>query len=149
MTDQGKSEETVTGKREETPNAYLPQSPITETSTGAAHRPRPRHVPGYPGFAHVIGQNPGYSIFRRFTTLDTKILLYLQAELMQLEHELSDMEVKNSEEGDNPGFQQSVVYLMHAEEGSSGWKQWQLVHRILTKKKQYSLSTTISYEVDA
>ena len=121
--------------------AYTPQSPITNTTTGASHRPRPRHVPGYPGLAHVVGQNPGYSIFRRFTTLDTKILLYLQAELMQLEHQLSDLEVENSEtseNGDNIGLQASVARLMNAEEGTSGWKQWQLIHEILKKKKQYS-----------
>ncbi|MCJ1479179.1 hypothetical protein MMC13_007863 [Lambiella insularis] len=132
-----KSEESAE-KKEEVPNAYLPQSPIAESTTSAVHRPRPRHVPGYPGFAHVVGQNPGYSIFRRFTTLDTKILLYLQAELMQLEHELSDMEVANSESDDNPGLQQSVASLMHAEEGSEGWKQWQLIHELIKKKKQYN-----------
>ena len=117
---------------------YSPQSPIIDNNSDTVHRPRPRHVPGYPGFAHVVGQNPGYSIFRRFTTLDTKILLYLQAELVQLEHDLSDLEVENSESDGNPGLQQSVAQLMTAEEGSSGWKQWQLVHLILRKKKQYS-----------
>ena len=129
--------------REQISDSYLPKSPISVTTTGGTHRPRPRHVHGYPGFAHIVGQNPGYSIFRRFTTLDTKILLYLQAELMQLEHELSDMEVANSEREDNPGLQQSVASLMTAEEGSDGWKQWQLIHLILKKKKQYSQYTVL------
>ncbi|MCJ1401866.1 hypothetical protein MMC11_005083 [Xylographa trunciseda] len=119
-------------------DAYTPPSPLAASATGASHRPRARHVPGYPGFAHLVGQNRGYSIFRRFTTLDTKILLYLQAELMQLEHELSDLEVENSESEGNPGLQQSVAMLMNAEEGSSGWRQWQLVQEILRKKKQYN-----------
>ena len=113
---------TMTESGREISSAYTPQAPITTTTTGASHRPRPRYVPGYPGLAHVVGQNPGYSIFRRFTTLDTKILLYLQAELMQLEHDLSDLEVENSESGESAGLQASVTRLMSAEEGTSGWR---------------------------
>ena len=132
---------TMTESSKEMQSAYTTQSPITISTTGSFHRPRPRHVSGYPGLAHVVGQNPGYSIFRRFTTLDTKILLYLQAELMQLEHDLSDLEVENSESGENAGLQASVRHLMKAEEGTRGWRQWQLIHEILKKKKQYSQST--------
>ena len=71
------------------------------------------------------------------------IFLYLLAELMLLVHELCVMEVAFSDREDNPGLQQSVASLMTAEEGSDGWKQWQLIHLILKKKKQYSQYTVL------
>jgi hypothetical protein len=98
--------------------------------------PRLDHVEGYPKLAHVIGRNPEYAIVRRFTTLDVKLLLYLQAELVQLEHELSNLEVLNHQE--DVSLQQSVGRLMKAERGTSGWKQWEKIQELLDKKEKYS-----------
>jgi hypothetical protein len=108
------------------------------SSTSPRQRDAPPlgHVEGYPKLAHVIGRNPEYAIVRRFTTLDVKLLLYLQAELVQLEHELSNLEVLNHQE--NVSLQQSVSRLMKAERGTSGWKQWEKIQELLDKKEKYS-----------
>ena len=108
----------------------------SSSSARQRHAPRPVHVDGYPRLAHIIGRNPEYAIVRRFTTLDVKLLLYLQAELVQLEHELSDLEVLNNQE--DVSLQQSVTRLMKAERGTSGWKQWEKIQELLKKKEKYS-----------
>jgi hypothetical protein len=43
---------------------------------------------GYDKLASLIGDYPGLSIYRRFGSLAAKNLLYMQAELVQLEDEL-------------------------------------------------------------
>ncbi|KAF4200565.1 hypothetical protein CNMCM8927_002827 [Aspergillus lentulus] len=52
----------------------------------AAGRPQ-----GYDKLAAFLGSHPEFQYFRRFSTLNTKNLLYLQAELANLEQELQDI----------------------------------------------------------
>jgi hypothetical protein len=108
----------------------------SSSSSRQRSAPRISHVEGYPKLAHVIGRNPEYAIVRRFTTLDVKLLLYLQAELVQLEHELCNLETLNHQ-GD-VSLQQSVSKLIKAEEGTNGWKQWEKIQELLEKKEKYS-----------
>jgi hypothetical protein len=44
---------------------------------------------GYPAFASFIAQDRNVSIFRKFATLDSRTLLYLQSELNDLEEKLN------------------------------------------------------------
>jgi hypothetical protein len=108
----------------------------SSSSSRQRNAPRLSHVDGYPKLAHVIGRNPEYAIVRRFTTLDVKLLLYLQAELVQLEHELSNSETLNHQEDES--LQQSVTKLMKAEEGTSARNQWEKIQELLEKKERYS-----------
>jgi hypothetical protein len=45
---------------------------------------------GYKKLASLMGQNPEVAIFRRFNTLNARNLLYLQAELVDLEKRLEE-----------------------------------------------------------
>jgi len=141
MSQKSKLEATITPMPDDIEMAAGSASGSTRAagSSSSARRrggPRPVHVEGYPRLAHVIGRNREYAIVRRFTTLDVKLLLYLQAELVQLEHELSRLEAQNSQ--DDVSMQQSVTKLMKAERGTGAWKQWEMVQHILEKKEQYS-----------
>jgi hypothetical protein len=51
---------------------------------------------GYPALANRIGQYPQFGIFRSFGGLMAKNLLYYQAELQHLEHELKKLEWRDS-----------------------------------------------------
>ncbi|KAF4243136.1 hypothetical protein CNMCM6805_001738 [Aspergillus fumigatiaffinis] len=48
-------------------------------------------VEGYDKLAAFLGSHPEFQYFRRFSTLNTKNLLYLQAELANLEQELKNI----------------------------------------------------------
>jgi hypothetical protein len=48
-----------------------------------------RYVQGYPMLAAYMGLTPETNIFRRFSILNARNLLYLQAELTNLEEALS------------------------------------------------------------
>lgn len=85
-----------------------------------------------------MGSEPGFAIFRRFGSLNAKLLLYLQAEIVQLEHELVEIERQNSGY-DQPGsLQHTVAELMRAPPGSNGEKQWKLVKKIEDRLKDYN-----------
>lgn len=45
---------------------------------------------GYPALAEVMSTNDGLDIFRRFSALNALNLLYMQAEILDLELELQD-----------------------------------------------------------
>lgn len=46
---------------------------------------------GYNTMARLFGDYPGLTIYRKFGALSSKMLLYMQAELVHLEHELEVM----------------------------------------------------------
>lgn len=48
--------------------------------------------PGYPQLAALIGKENGLTIFRKFTTLHARSVLYLQAELTDLEQQLEQVD---------------------------------------------------------
>jgi len=97
-------------------------------------------VHGYPSLAHFVGKEVGYAMFRRFASLNAKTLLDLQAELVQLEHELNDLEVQNSKYDEKEALQCRVSELKNAHLGSSGHKQWQKVLETREKLEYYSKS---------
>ena len=47
---------------------------------------------GYPMLASLLGGTEGYAIYKRFASLNARNLLYNQAKLIHLEHELNEME---------------------------------------------------------
>jgi hypothetical protein len=70
-----------------------------------------RETSSWLSLAHFVGKEVGYAIFRRFASLNAKTLLDLQAELVQLEHELNDLEVQNSKYDEKEALQCRVSEL--------------------------------------
>lgn len=62
-------------------------------------RERPA-LQGYPKLARFIGERPGFAIFRRFSELNARNLLYLQAELLDIEEELYETEMDDQRDQD-------------------------------------------------
>jgi hypothetical protein len=91
----------------------------------------------YQSLAELIGQQPGLAVFRRFATLNAKNLLYLQAELAELETELSRLEAKDqtSDDINHRKFQWQARLLM---ESPPEAEQWKKVLQIRTKLEEYN-----------
>ena len=98
---------------------------------------------GYPRLAHLMGKYPGEAIFRRFATLNARNLLYLQAELVQLEWELEQDTNADcaSEDGARRAFQTHARTLREEGKGSV---QWEKVLLIREKLKEYSGSPVVA-----
>jgi|ERR1700722_14677817 len=56
----------------------------------------------YPDLAHLLATYPDLVILRRFSNLKAKNLLYYQAELATLEHELKAIELEDRHQGGAP-----------------------------------------------
>jgi hypothetical protein len=103
-----------------------------------------RKVRGYPKLAAQIGLRPELSIFRRFGSLNSENLLYLQVELVLLEQKLEEQQQADSESG----HQRKIKYAHNwyqlkysAEHGDT--VQLDLVLRIRKILKQYSMCNRI------
>lgn len=92
-------------------------------------------VDGYPKLARYIGDYPGFAIFRRFASLNSRILLYLQAEIVKLEHELHELELDNQT---HTRLHERFHELKSAEAGSSGALLWAKVEEIDGMLEKYS-----------
>lgn len=82
-----------------------------------------------------MGRFPGYAIFRRFASLNARLLLYFQAEIVELEHDLDRLEKMNKAD---LKLHQVVRELRTAPEGSNGKKQWDKAVELRDKLNQYS-----------
>ena len=98
---------------------------------------------GYDKLAAMIGAQRSLAIFRRFSTLNVKSLLYMQAELMHLEGELADIvkEDMTSGEADREPFTWSVWHLKESINRPGRSEQWQKALDIRAKLKDYSEHT--------
>lgn len=94
-----------------------------------------RAVHGYPKLATFMAHEPGGAIARRFASLNLRILLYKQAEIVCLEHELDEMEVKFGHKKD---LHHSVKALIHAKSGSEGKELWDKIQTIDVALERYS-----------
>lgn len=94
---------------------------------------------GYPRLANLVGLYPGLAIFRRFSRLNAQNLLYMQAELAQMEYEL-DLVAAEDSQNDNPDVQsfQTCVHNMKKAQGPDGL-QWQMVLDMRQRLKEYSM----------
>ena len=121
--------------------ASRPSSSIQPHDCSAEKLP----VHGYPKLASLIGTDGSFAIFRRFDDLNAKNLLYLQAELADLEYRLRELEVANSTNPECEGLQTYVYELMRpTPEGPN--EQWKLVLQIREKIYRYSMcGSPLSY----
>lgn len=94
---------------------------------------------GYPELASIMGRYFEMGILRRFGTLNALNLLYLQAELIELESELQEIAGKDVK-SDIP-FRSDFAHdwvLLSKPIGNGDEKQWQKVLQIRAKLKEYS-----------
>jgi hypothetical protein len=102
---------------------------------------------GYPKLSRLMASYPEAAIFRRFGALNAEKLLYLQAELQDLEIALR----KQQKEDLASNRRDRILYsrdwwtlkesgAAEAEEGNDG-RQWELVLKIRKKLKEYGEST--------
>ena len=94
---------------------------------------------GYPELASIMGRYFEMGILRRFGTLNTLNLLYLQAELIELETHLQEIAGRDAK-SDVPfrsDFAQDWV-LLSSPSGNGDEEQWQKVLDVRAKLKEYS-----------
>lgn len=70
---------------------------------------------GYPQLASLLGGTDGYAIYKRFASLNARNLLYHQAKLIHLEHELSEMEKGLTHDAN---LHYSVQHIFRSEPGT-------------------------------
>jgi hypothetical protein len=94
---------------------------------------------GYDKFADFIGDNPEMSIYRRFSKLGAKNILYLQAELVNLEAELGEIIKDDKTSGDEKKepFPYSVWHLKDSLRDQDRNAQWSKVLEIRHTLKEY------------
>ena len=100
-------------------------------------------VTGYPKLAGQMEILPEIAIFRRFGALNARRLLYLQAELIQLENDLVRVEAadKKCVRGRRDRFSRDWFWLNESLRSNdpNDYNQRQLVETINTKLKEYSM----------
>lgn len=91
---------------------------------------------GYPELARIMGPVPGMSLFKRFSSLSTRNLLYKQAELLHLGERLQQMD--NLDRVNGLTFHKDASAFMHSASnpGVQG-KQARMMAEIDEKLKVY------------
>jgi len=123
-------------------NTYNTES--TFVSPGLLRQNSVRERPalqGYPKLARFIGEQPGFAIFRRFSELNARNLLYLQAELLDIEEELYETEIDDQRDQDLRQLQFSMRGIHNgraAPEGSKARSRWKLYEDQRKLLKEYS-----------
>jgi hypothetical protein len=97
---------------------------------------------GYNKLAILMGPNAEVSVFRRFGTLNMFSLLYMQAELMELERKFTVACMDDSASDVDPvkDFCRDFTKLK-ASEGTQYDDQLQTLKTIQTKLEEYSMSS--------
>ena len=99
---------------------------------------------GYAKIASRIAVHPELGIYRRFAALNAQNILYLQAELHGLEHELklyATEDAAASSDGARKLYSRDWQTL--AESTNDDRRQWNTMCRIRTKLKEYSMSIAV------
>jgi hypothetical protein len=95
---------------------------------------------GYSRLAALMRNRPDLAIFRQFSDLNAKNLLYMQGELVRLEVELEMIatENKNSRDSEKNDFEKSITTMIGPHRLEDGQKHWAKVLEIREKLKDYS-----------
>jgi hypothetical protein len=96
---------------------------------------------GYSKLASMMGPHPELAIFRRFGTLNAHNLLYLQAELVHLEHRLHQCVKSDAESGhiDRTIYDRDWQSLSESKLMPDGnAEQWETALKIRSTLKEYS-----------
>lgn len=97
---------------------------------------------GYPHLARKIGAQPEYSIYRRFGALHAENILYLQAELADLEKRLQEQQQLDSAstQGRKSKYSLNWYWLRESNSAQDGdTKQIDLILQIRQTLNEYSM----------
>jgi hypothetical protein len=108
-------------------------------ATTEAWRMRPI---GYPRLSERMGVKPETLIFRKFVALNARVLLYMQAELLELERALQKQEEQdlNDTDGKRSRYASDFSYLLLSHKHGDT-TQLELVRKIQGKLELYSKSS--------
>lgn len=105
---------------------------------------------GYPAVAEAMSTNDGLDIFRRFSALNALNLLYMQAEILDLELDLQDIaaEDRNAEPStasnrERRKYHLSAKALRDSVRREGDQLQWKKMLEIRKLLKQYSKMLTL------
>ncbi|UKZ82730.1 hypothetical protein TrVFT333_010526 [Trichoderma virens FT-333] len=90
------------------------------------------HPGGYPSLASFIGSDKDFFIFRRFSALSARNLLYLQDELLELESRLQEIDLKES-----LSQSQQDLWNLHSRREDSNQSRKALMKEIRIKLQEY------------
>jgi hypothetical protein len=96
-------------------------------------------VTGYPKLAGQMGILPESAMFRTFAALNARNLLYLQAELVALENALLQCEIDDAKDEKRCQYALDWFWLHQSQWDEETSKQYNLIHQIKEKLKEYSL----------
>ena len=100
--------------------------------------PPPPLVKGYPKLAERMGLIPEMAAFRKFATLNAQNLLYLQAELTELEKELREKEDQDSQRSEDNRCLYSRDWYWLGRSAREDDEQLRIFLRIRETLKEYS-----------
>lgn len=99
---------------------------------------------GYPKLAVLQAAYPELCIYRRFSTLNARNLLYLQAELVDLEEQLDEYTLADIKSDDlrEKKYSRNWHYLSTSVDGVEN-SQWYTMLAIREKLREYSKSSQL------
>ncbi|KAL9036090.1 MAG: hypothetical protein Q9180_004498, partial [Flavoplaca navasiana] len=104
----------------------------------------------YNRLAALIGKYQELAIFRRFQTLNAKSLLYMQAELLNLENELKSIEFDDQSSKDiHRASLHTSVFDLKESSGSEHQLQWNKAMEIRDKLERYNKALVLFSQVQA
>lgn len=90
------------------------------------------HPEGYPRFAALLNSDENFLIARRFGLLHTRVMLYRQADLAQLESDLNALDREDAEDDDR-----ALKGAKFLSRGKRGSYRMELIAKIEEKLKHY------------
>lgn len=100
---------------------------------------------GYPALAEAMSTDEGLDIFRRFSALNVLNLLYMQAEIIELEMELQDNAAEDKDASpttpsnrERRRYHLSAKALRDSVRGDGDGLQWKKMLEIRKRLKKYS-----------
>ena len=94
-------------------------------------------VEGYPRLSSLMGADPPLAIFRRYSALNAQTLLYLQAEINQLERELQEISEEDFRSNDPKKSAFSREWWKLAGATGVDSLQWEKCLHVRAKLDQY------------
>ena len=116
------------------------RDPDVELTAGSSSLPG--RLDGYPSFAEFIAQDGDAAIYRKFSHLSARNLLYLQSELHDLEGRLQQLDEEDAKGLDNEDAQKAVRDWRHFSDprNSRAQEHKGLQEQIRGKIKEYRMS---------
>ncbi|KAK7961674.1 uncharacterized protein PG986_002499 [Apiospora aurea] len=104
---------------------------------------------GYPKLAKFMVEQD-YAMLRQFRQLAMRNLLYLQAEICELEHDLTEQGLLDANASDErKWYDREWWYLHQGEARGTGGKQWKLVLRVRAKLREYYAAVQQYQSIDS